>query len=244
MEDKMKQENEKKNILYWFGCFLVGVVTVKYGIPLAKKGCEMFWELLKCWEEERRQRMISEQAPGLPSTCNAFPNKLALPTATPSVKQQPSIPDIDIDKFLSGFRNIDKRLIDPCLTTPETISFEPELAGFLVHPSVNLVLGWRGTGKSCLAWRIVEHFHTFNNVPSYAYRVPKEKQKLLPEWMGHVDSLEGVPNDSAVVIDESPLFFHSRDSALTATKTFSNFINLSRQKHIYCNNRHPAGPAG
>jgi hypothetical protein len=96
------------------------------------------------------------------------------------------------------------------------------------HPSVVLILGKRGGGKSALGYRLLEHLRWTAKV--YVIGLPKEARALLPDWIGMAASLEDVPAKSIVLVDEAYLPYHSRASMATGARTMSQLINLSRQR--------------
>lgn len=98
----------------------------------------------------------------------------------------------------------------------------------IVHPSVVLILGKRGSGKSVLGYRLLGLFRY--GLTPYVRGLPKQAHRLLPEWIGHVSSLEDVPAKSIVLVDEAYLRFHSRESLAAASRLMSRILNLSRQR--------------
>ena len=98
----------------------------------------------------------------------------------------------------------------------------------VIHPSVVLILGKRGSGKSALGYRLLELFRY--QLTPYVLGVPEEARKLLPDWIGIAQSLEEIPQKSIVVLDESYLRFHSRESLKSASREMSQILNLSRQR--------------
>ncbi len=98
----------------------------------------------------------------------------------------------------------------------------------IVHPSVILILGKRGSGKSALGYRLLELLRYLADV--YVVGVPEEARKLLPEWIGIVSSLEDLPNKCIALIDEAYLAYHSRGSMTAKSKAMSQALNLYRQK--------------
>lgn len=98
----------------------------------------------------------------------------------------------------------------------------------IVHPSVVLILGKRGSGKSVLGYRLLELFRY--GLTPYVLGLPKQAHRLLPEWIGHVSSLEDVPARSIVLVDEAYLRFHSRESLAATSRLMCRILNLSRQR--------------
>ena len=95
---------------------------------------------------------------------------------------------------------------------------------------VILILGAKGTGKSCLGFYFVELMRYRG--PCYAYRFPEEGKDLLPPWLGILQEIDDAPTGSIVLIDEAYLSFFSRDSQSRENKEITRIINLSRQKKL------------
>jgi len=95
---------------------------------------------------------------------------------------------------------------------------------------VILILGAKGTGKSCLGFYFVELMRYRG--PCYAYRFPEEGKDLLPPWVGILQEIDDAPAGSIVLIDEAYLWFFSRDSQSRENKEITRIINLSRQKKL------------
>lgn len=98
----------------------------------------------------------------------------------------------------------------------------------IVHPSVVLILGKRGSGKSALGYRLLELLRYMANI--YVVGVPEQARSLLPEWIGIVSSLEDLPNKCIALVDEAYLAYNSRGSMTAKNKAMSQALNLSRQK--------------
>lgn len=98
------------------------------------------------------------------------------------------------------------------------------------HPSVVVVVGRRGSGKSGLSYKLLEIFRYQLN--PYVLGIPAQAQKLLPDWIGIARNLNEIPPFSIVLIDEAFLHYHSRDSLSTQSKEMSRLVNLSRQRNL------------
>ena len=68
----------------------------------------------------------------------------------------------------------------------------------VAHPAIILILGKRGSGKSALAYRLLELFRY--RLTPYLVGAPVEARNLLPEWVGVAPSLEEVPAKSIVLV--------------------------------------------
>ena len=98
----------------------------------------------------------------------------------------------------------------------------------LKHPSIIVILGGRGRGKSALGYKIAEYLNRRADI--FIVGLPRRARKLLPDWIGSVPSIEDIPLNAVAIIDESHNFFHSRTSSSERSKILSNMINLSRQR--------------
>lgn len=98
----------------------------------------------------------------------------------------------------------------------------------IIHPSVVLIIGKRGSGKSASSYRILELFR-FGPKP-YVVGVPASKQHLLPSWISIVSTLEEVPTGAIAIVDEAYIRYHARNSTTQESKEMSKLLNLSRQR--------------
>jgi DNA-binding CsgD family transcriptional regulator len=98
----------------------------------------------------------------------------------------------------------------------------------ILPPAVVLVLGKRGSGKSALAYRLLELFRL--QLSPYVVGVPAQAKQLLPDWVGIAPTLEELPNRCIALIDEAYLAYHSRQSLAQASTSMSQVLNLSRQR--------------
>jgi hypothetical protein len=102
--------------------------------------------------------------------------------------------------------------------------------GLIRHPSVVLIIGARGSGKTAFGYNILEDNRWKGK--TYVVGLSQKAQKFLPDWIGCVPSLEGVPSGSIALIDESYITYHARSSSSQRAREISNLINLSRQKEL------------
>ena len=113
---------------------------------------------------------------------------------------------------------------------PHTLQVDPDgkWREVIVPPAVVLVLGKRGSGKSALAYRLLELFRY--QLSCYVVGAPAKARQLLPDWIGIVPALEDLPNKSIAVVDEAYLAYHARESMSQESKAMSQMLNLSRQR--------------
>ena len=109
-----------------------------------------------------------------------------------------------------------------------TVEPDAQWRKVIIPPSVVLVLGKRGSGKSAVGFRLLE-IYRYHLTP-YVVGVPDTARKLLPDWIGIAATLEELPFKSIALVDEAYLHYHARGSMAAASKTMSQAINLSRQK--------------
>ena len=98
----------------------------------------------------------------------------------------------------------------------------------VLHPSVVVILGKRGSGKSALGYRLLELFR--HKAATYAVGAPAAARDLLPGWIGLVSSLDEVPPNAFALIDEAYLKYHARESHADENREMSRLLNLSRQR--------------
>lgn len=96
-------------------------------------------------------------------------------------------------------------------------------------PASVLILGKRGSGKSALAYRLLELFRY--RLTPYVVGVTSQARRFLPDWIGIVPDLESLPFDSIALVDEAYLPYHARRSMAEASTSMSQVLNLSRQRN-------------
>ena len=96
------------------------------------------------------------------------------------------------------------------------------------HPSIVIILGGRGNGKSALGYRLLEHFRW--TATPYVIGLPQDARKYLPDWIGMAATLEEVPPGAIILVDEGYLTYHARRSMAATSVEMSQILNLSRQR--------------
>jgi len=114
------------------------------------------------------------------------------------------------------------------LPDPNTVEAQKWLK-LIRHPSIVVILGGRGKGKSSLGYRLLEHLRWSGGV--YVVGLPASARKLLPDYIGIAAKLEDVPPNSIVLIDEGYLSYHARRSMAATSVEMSQILNLSRQRN-------------
>jgi hypothetical protein len=118
---------------------------------------------------------------------------------------------------------------DSLMLTPSEVS-DPDLRwlDLIIHPSIVLILGGKGSGKTAAGFRFLEIFK--NKLEPYVIALPKQCENLLPDWIGIRNSLEEVPPGSISLLDEAYLTSHARDWAKAESREICRLLNLSRQQ--------------
>lgn len=97
------------------------------------------------------------------------------------------------------------------------------------HPRV-LILGGQGTGKSCLAFWLLEILHT--RCRCFVFRLPGEGASYIPPWLGIIYDLGDAPPGSIVLVDEAYLSLFARESLSRQNRELIKIVNLARQKNL------------
>ena len=97
---------------------------------------------------------------------------------------------------------------------------------------VVIILGFRGKGKSALAWSILDMCHSNPRKPRpvYVLGMPKKKRKYAPKWAKHVDNFSHIPQGALVLVDEAALRFPARRSQSDENVAVAGLNALSRQR--------------
>lgn len=155
------------------------------------------------------------------------------------------VPDFDFDKIWEEV--LEKSFKQPELISTNTIEI-PLIQGptalinppdntaieaskwlaFIKHPEVIVILGKKGSGKSALAYRLLELLRWI--APIYVVGLPSTAHKYLRDWIEVQPELEDVPPNSIILLDESYIQYHARSSMTSQAKELSQILNLSRQR--------------
>lgn len=99
----------------------------------------------------------------------------------------------------------------------------------IVEPgTVTVIIGKRGSGKSCLAYSALEESYTF--VPSCVIGLSKEGAKYLPEGIGVYPSLKEAPFGSVVLIDEAASQFPAQENVPRTRRALLESTIQARQR--------------
>ncbi|MCX8159120.1 MAG: hypothetical protein N3D20_02410 [Candidatus Pacearchaeota archaeon] len=94
---------------------------------------------------------------------------------------------------------------------------------------IGIILGARGSGKTAIGVKLLENIYAKTKKKCYAMGFKGED---FPLWINVVDNIDGIKNNSVVLIDEGGILFSSRNSMSDANKLLSNLILIARHKNL------------
>ncbi|HDD44594.1 MAG TPA: hypothetical protein ENG63_07030 [Candidatus Desulfofervidus auxilii] len=103
----------------------------------------------------------------------------------------------------------------------------PKLMQFIPQDGLVLIIGRRGSGKSVLAYGLLEALHRKRQ--TYVYNFPKPD--LLPSYIKVINTLD-FPEDSIVLIDEAYMNFPARKAMAWSNRFIDSLNGLARQKNL------------
>jgi hypothetical protein len=193
------------------GCAIAGPVAESItNFPLL----ESIGEAIKRQEEQKEfEEKISR----------IFERPLVTSTS-PKAKLEDSI----ANKLLLPPVTFDFKMAPPLTNSKEPNEPDIRWLDLIIPPSIVLLLGGRGTGKTALGFRLLEIFR-YKLMP-YVIGLPSQCVHLLPDWIGINERLEDVPSGSISLVDEAYISNHARDWTKAESKDLCQMLNLSRQQ--------------
>lgn len=164
-----------------------------------------------------------------PSAIRAQYQKLRLPDTLSRDEKAALISEaIDADR-----RKVEEEIREAMtVTEPKPARVAAASSGWektLQAAHVVALLGPMGSGKSVTAHWLLE-LQRDKRKP-YLLLFPGMRRPATPPWIRLIDRLEDAPINSAILIDESPLTYHARESATTVARLMSKLVGLTRQRH-------------
>ncbi len=105
-----------------------------------------------------------------------------------------------------------------------------ELSKYIPDTGIILILGHRGSGKSVLAYSILEYLHQKGRHKNLlVYNFPKPE--ILPDFIQPIYDIN-FPENSAVIIDEAYIEFSARSAMSKKNKMVDMLNGLARQKDL------------
>jgi len=105
-------------------------------------------------------------------------------------------------------------------------------ADLISHPSVNMILGFRGRGKSALGYYLVDLIAEEHGLNKVVYSFPFTHRHLLPDEFIIVYDTDDVPASSAVLVDEAYFHAHARRAMSRSNIIFDEFTANSRKRRL------------
>lgn len=100
----------------------------------------------------------------------------------------------------------------------------------LYNKSLNIVvLGGRGSGKSCFSFYIAELIdeHTDRQVKTFKFPKPRE----LPDFIENIDSLEDIENGDFIIFEEAGIEFDQFSYREKNTRDIAKLMKVARHKN-------------
>ncbi|MBI4305246.1 MAG: hypothetical protein HY678_02905 [Chloroflexi bacterium] len=98
----------------------------------------------------------------------------------------------------------------------------------MTHPTIVLVLGDRGSGKTALQLRLLELLSPIAR--PYLVAIPAAAAKDFPDTYGIADDPDALPNGAVVAFPEAYRLFSARETQTTRGRALAEIVNLSRQR--------------
>lgn len=96
-------------------------------------------------------------------------------------------------------------------------------------PSVNIIMGKRGSGKSALAYFLLDKLSKKHNLTPCVYAFPQERRHLLPDHYQLCYDFN-FPTHSIVFLDEISFFAHARRTANDVNLELDRLLSKARHK--------------
>jgi len=103
----------------------------------------------------------------------------------------------------------------------------PKLLSLIPDNGLILILGRRRSGKSCLAYALLEELKSKKQ--TYVLKFPRKE--LLPEWIVNLDTLD-FPENSIILVDEAYKIFSARTPMSERNRFISDLNGLAGQKNL------------
>jgi len=100
-------------------------------------------------------------------------------------------------------------------------------------PSVALISGRRGAGKSCLMYWLLSYLPKEYGISAHVIGIPKEKYNLLPPEIKPLEmgDLDNLPENAMIAVDEAGILFYARQWKEDLHSLMDKLLSISRQKN-------------
>ncbi len=206
---------------------LVGYIGWQVLEPVRQKKLLRFLDtLMQAAEEAERKRLLAEKQARQQHGREALLRNLMSKSTSPAPKPPSSGPV----RFDWGTQSLASFLGCKPEGEKSKAVMEPDARwrSLIVPPSVVVIVGKRGCGKSALAYRLPELFR-FHLTP-YVVGAPAEARRHLPDRIGIEPTLEDLPPRSVAFVDGAYMLYHCRQSMDQESRSMSQVVSLSRQR--------------
>jgi hypothetical protein len=133
------------------------------------------------------------------------------------------------EKFKKWQKGQDEAMAKALMSPPQ----QTTITKAIPFPSVVIIMGARGRGKTALAHEIMGQFHKKRHLAGAVLLpqpLPKAKTKLLPPWVRVVTSIGMLPKRSVTIIDEAAQVAHARRTQSATAVSLDNLVSISRHR--------------
>lgn len=117
------------------------------------------------------------------------------------------------------------------MTQTSDLLIREDFSGLIRHPSVVLITGGRGAGKSVLAHRIAVWMHGRGCETAFLCPRSLKEKAVLPDWMQLINyRYPKIPPGKVVIFDDAQLRSHAREWMKRKNIQFDKLISLSRHR--------------
>lgn len=101
----------------------------------------------------------------------------------------------------------------------------------LKYPSVVMLTGKRGGGKSATGYYLLQYAHEELGLKCYVKGLPESKAKYLPDFINLIPPHQAdLPDEAAIFLDEAAIYYYARDFKNDLNKAIDTLITVSRHK--------------
>jgi len=165
----------------------------------------------------------------LDSTLTWAENKRIILKALQEQHNISTILDEDIEALEEDFNNQQEDYINNMFSDDERLS---RWLNVVEYPSVGIIFGKRGFGKSALGWFLLDYLSRKYNTDAYILGLPAQKYHLVPAHIGKLtmNNISNLPENCVIFVDEGALHFYAREWHKDTHKIIDKMLSISRHK--------------
>ncbi len=108
----------------------------------------------------------------------------------------------------------------------------PDLSELISYPSVIIITGKRGSGKTACGYYILENAMKKYNLEGVVMGIPEEKKDMLPNEIVWEDININLKDERVYFIDEAAVWFYARRWRSDLNELFDTILTVARQKKL------------